>query len=287
MKSIKLLMLFVLGIIILSSCSKTNPYNTTHPDHGKIGFTTNWDDIEPPTNYTLYVNNNLSTIPTTEHIFPLLINPGKHSILVCTKSEKMNIDLQASVAGMEIVHGEIDGNIEPFFTYTNTLDIKGDFVTQITASMKRQSRKLTILLHIDDMLGVTPIDKTATLTGIASQVGYETNEIMGLKSPVLFVKPDFKLYDNKNKKSEFRASVELLGIVPENNQILSFTMLYEKDGQQKDPINIHIDLTESLRSFNVNKNIPMELNCNLLSVNGDISEWEIGEDGYIELIWGK
>ncbi|KAA6319494.1 hypothetical protein EZS27_030619 [termite gut metagenome] len=286
MKSIKLLTLFVLGVIILSSCSKTNPYNTTHPDHGKIGFTTNWDDIEPPTNYTLCVNNNSntsSTIPTTEHIFPLLIDPGTHSILICTKSEKMNIDLQTSVAGIEVVHGEIDGNIPPFFTYTNTLNIKGDFVTQLTASMKRQSRTLKIVLYIKDILGVTFVDKTATLTGIASQVNFETNEVM---KPAVRVKPDFKpdVDGSKNGISEFKASVELLGIIPEERQILSFTMLYDKVGQQKD-IEITIDLTESLKSFNANKNIPMELKCDILNINGNISEWEIGEDGSIEVVW--
>jgi hypothetical protein len=280
MKSIKLLTLFVLGVIILSSCSKTNPYNTTHPDHGKIGFTTNWDDIKPPTNYTLYVNNNLSTIPVTEQIFPLLINPGKYSILICTKSEKVDIDLSASTAGIKVVYGEIDGSIEPLFTYTNTLNIREDFVTQITAPMKRQSRTLTLILNIDDLLGVTIVDKTATLTGIASQVNYETDEIM---KPVV-LRPDF---NTKNGISELRASVELLGIIPENDQVLSFTMLYGKNGQQKDPIDIHIDLTEPLKSFNENKNIPMELRCNLLNINGNISEWEIGEEGSIEIIWGK
>jgi hypothetical protein len=278
MKSFKLLTLFVLGVIILSSCSKTNPYNTTHPDHGKIGFTTNWDGIEPPTNYTLYVNNDSSTIPTTEHIFPLLINPDKHSILICTKSEKMNIDLQTSVAGIEVVHGEIDGSIQPFFTYTSILDIKGDFVTQITASMKRQSRTLTIVLYIDDdIVGATFVDKTAALTGIASQLNYETDEVM--KSAV--VKPVFKI---DNESGELRASVVLLGIITEKSQILSFTMLYQKSGRPKD-VEINIDLTESLKDFNANKNIPMELKCDILGINGNISEWEIEDEGQDEVIW--
>jgi hypothetical protein len=197
----------------------------------------------------------------------------------------MDIDLQNSVAGIKVVFGEIDGNIEPFFTYAQALSIKGDFVTQLAAPMKRQSRTLKIILYIKDILGVTFVDKTATLTGIASQVNFETNETM---KPTVRVHPDFKLDVDGSKNggiSEFKASVELLGIIPEERQILSFTMLYEKGGLQD--IEIKIDLTESLKSFNVNKNIPMELKCDILNINGNISEWEIGEGGSIEVIWGN
>ncbi|KAA6313019.1 MAG: hypothetical protein EZS28_055826, partial [Streblomastix strix] len=165
-----------------------------------------------------------------------------------------------------------------------TLSIRGDFVTQLTAPMKRQSRTLTIVLHIADIMGATFVDKTATLTGIASQVNFKTNETM---KPAALVKPDFK---PDNGSGELKASVELLGIIPEKNQILSFQLLYEKVGQQKNPINIQINLTEPLKSFNENKNIPMEVKCDLLDINGNISEWEIGEiedKGSIEIIWGK
>jgi hypothetical protein len=262
----------------MSSCHKTNPYNTNHPDHGKIEVVVDWSDLKEehigiPEKYTIYVEGETSTISTNEKIFPTLIEPGERSILIYSTTEKIKLDPENSTAEVPVNDFVISGNIGRLYTFMlkNVL-IEADKVIKVEGKMESQVRKLEIILNVKDVSSsnIEIDDKTASLTGVASKWDYETNTA----ESEAVVRPEFKVYND----DEFRASVELLGIFPKsaNGQNLSFGLIYN-DILNKKEVTINIDLTRFMESFNESKNIPMILKCNVLGINGEIAEWEIGE----------
>jgi hypothetical protein len=287
MKSTKLLTLYALVAIAMSSCHKTNPYNTSHPDHGKIEFVADWSDlkeegIDIPEKYTIYVEGETSTISTNEKVFPTLIEPGKRSILIYSTTEKITLEPENSTAKVDVNDGIINGNIGRLYTLLlEDVLIEADKVIKVEGKLEPQVRKLVIILNVKGVSSsnVEIDDKTASLTGIASKWNYETNTAVIETN----VRPEFKVYN----EDEFRASMELLGIVPEsvNGQHLSFGLIYSDKWGGKKEVKIGIDLTEFMKSFNDDKNTPLVLKCNVLRVNGEIAKWEVVEEDPQIVLW--
>jgi hypothetical protein len=178
--------------------------------------------------------------------------------------------------------GIINGSIGRLYTaLLKDVLIEPDKVLKVEGKMESQVRKLVIILNVKDVSSsnVAIDDKTAVLTGIASKWNYETNTAVYESK----VRPEFKIYN----ENEFRASIELLGVVSKSAQRLSFGLIYSDKWGEKKEIKIDIDLTEYMKSFNDNKSTPLVLKCNVLGVNGGIAEWEIGEveNGSYVILW--
>ncbi|KAA6350062.1 hypothetical protein EZS27_002526 [termite gut metagenome] len=288
MKITKLLTLFVLGTIIMSSCKK-DPYKTSHPDHGKIEFLANWhtevEGFTLPEKYTLYVDGQTSTIPTTESVFPILLKAGEYSILVYSNSEKIIVEPSLStVAEVKVDEdGFINGSIGWLFAMSDVIWVNEDMVNQVSGEMKQLARKLILILKIKDLsisyAGI--IDESAILTGVASKLDYMTNGV--ISESEVKIKPEFRQGDNTG---EFIASLDLLGIVPNSKegQILSCKLLYNDGGKEK-TIDITVDLTPFMKAFNTDKHIPMVLRLNILSTEGEIIGWEVVDGGSQSVIW--
>jgi hypothetical protein len=287
MKITKLLTLFVLGTIIMSSCKK-DPYKTSHPDHGKIEILANWhtevEGFNIPEKYTLYVDGQTSTIPTTESVFPVLLKAGEYPVLVYSNSEKVIIAPDIStVAEVKVdKDGFINGSIGWLFVMSDVIGVEEDMVNKVSGEMKQLVRKLILILKIKDLS--TPyasvIDESTLLTGIVSKLDYETDKI--ISESEVKVKPEFR----RESTGEFIASLDLLGVVPDSKegQVLSFKLLYNDGGKEK-TIDVKIDLTPSMETFNTNKHIPMVLRLNMLNTEGEIIGWEVIDGGSQAVIW--
>ncbi|KAA6341608.1 hypothetical protein EZS27_010592 [termite gut metagenome] len=292
MKSTKLLTLFILGLgtMIMSSC-KEDPYKTSHPDYGKIECLTVWDseagNFSLPEKYTLYVDGQTSTIPTTERVFPTLLKAGEYSVLVYSNSEKISVEPAFStVAEVKVdKDGFINGNIGWLYAMSDIVRVKEDMVNKMTGEMKPLVRKLILILTIKDLAAsyayASFIDGSAVLTGVASQWDYIDNKV--ISGSEVKVRPEFKPGDNIG---EFVASVDLLGIVPDSKegQVLFFKLLYNDGGKEK-TIDIKVDLTFSMKAFNTNKRTPMVLKCNIWDVEAEIIGWEVIDAGSQSVIW--
>jgi hypothetical protein len=288
MKSTKLLALFVLGMIIISSCKK-DPYKTSHPDHGKIEFLADWhtgvEGFSLPEKYTLYVDGQTSTIPTTESVFPILLKAGVYPVLVYSNSEKVIIEPDFStVAEVKVdKDGFINGNIGWLFAMSDVMEIKEDMVNKVSGEMKQLVRKLILILKIKDLSTpyVSVIDGSAVLTGVASKLDYMIDNV--IPGSEVKIKPEFRREDNSG---ELIASLDLLGIISDSKegQVLYFKLLYNDEGKEK-VVDVKVNLTLSMRTFNTNKYIPMVLRLNVLNVEGDISKWEVIDGGSQVVIW--
>jgi hypothetical protein len=290
MKSTKLLTLFVLGTIIMSSC-KEDPYKTNHPDYGKIECLATWhkeaENFSLPEKYTLYVDEQTSTIPTTESVFPILLKAGEYPVLVYSNSEKVIVEPGFSdIAKVKVdKDGFINGNIGWLYAVSDILLVKEDRVNKITGEMKPMVRSLTLILKVRDLSTsgayVTLIDGSAVLTGIVSQWNYMSD------SPVIGsevkVKPEFHQGEDLG---EFITSLELLGVVPDSKegQVLSLKLLYNDGGKEK-TIEVIVDLTFSMKAFNTSKHIPMKLRCNIWDAEGEIVGWEVVDNSSDSVIW--
>jgi hypothetical protein len=286
MKITKLLTLFVLGTIIMSSC-KNDPYKTSHPDHGKIEFRASWhteaEGFSLPEEYTLYVEGQTSTIPTTESVFPTLLKAGEYPVLIYSNSEKIIIEPGVSdIAEVKVdKSGFINGNIGWLYAISDTVLVKEDMLNRVTGEMKQLVRRLTLILKIKNMSASAGIiDESAFLTGVASQLNYMSNSVTGSE---VKVKPEFKRGDNVG---EFVASVDLLGVFPvsKEGQILFFKLLYH-DGIQEKAIDCKVDLTFWMKTFNTNKHIPMVLKCNIWNMYGEIIGWDVVAGDSEAVVW--
>ncbi|KAA6304225.1 hypothetical protein EZS27_044131, partial [termite gut metagenome] len=172
--------------------------------------------------------------------------------------EKITLDPENSTAKVDVNDGIINGNIGRLYTFLlKAVLIEADKVIKIEGKMESQVRKLVIILNVKDVSSsnVAIDDKTASLTGIASKWNCETNTAVAEAK----VRPEFEVYN----EDEFRASIELLGIVPQSEQKLSFGLIYS-DKEKEKAVKIDIDLTEIMKSFNDDKNTPLVLKCNVL-----------------------
>jgi hypothetical protein len=286
MKITKLLTLFVLGTIILSSC-KTDPYKTSHPDHGKIACFANWhteaEGFSLPEKYTLYVDRQTSTIPITERVFPVLLKAGEYPVLIYSNSEKVIVEPGFSdIAEVKVdKDGFINGNIGWLYAISDIVGIKEDMLNKVTGEMKQLVRRLTLILKIKNLsASAGVIDGSAVLTGVASQLNYKNNSV--ISESEVKVKLEFK-----QNMDEFVASVDLLGVVPDSKegQILSFKLLYNDEGTER-IVDGKVDLTFWMKTFNTNKHIPMVLRCNIWEAEGEIIGREVVEEKDSQvLIW--
>jgi hypothetical protein len=235
--------------LVFTSCTNDRIYETSHPDEGKITFTTDFSQrmtgIDIPATITAKVGQYSATLSTDKVVeFPNLIEPETYHINIYNTADRITVNGTTATAD----YGTSTSLPGWFFTWAKDVAIEEDKEYDIVATMQQQVRQLTLVIEptggtIDK---ITAID--AILTGVASQLNIDDNT----HSVPVSVKPVFA----KETDGKYAATVYLLGIVG-TDQKLTTTMAFAGS----DPVSItetH-DLATLLANFNADKKKPLIL----------------------------
>ena len=237
----------------LSSCVKSELFNTPHPDKGQITLTTEWTNrsagISLPASYTVTVDGQTLNYTQFTNILPLL-NPGSYTINTYNTTD--NIYISGTTATVQTSGTTVSNN--PGWLFTSSLDAVtvADRDDEYTVSMQQQVRQLTIDLTVTEGDPARIASTRASLSGIANTIDYKSNTHSGTG---LSVVPVFT-----RAGSRLTAVVRLLGTTSEAQELtldITFT-----DGRTQQVVS---DISSLMAGFNGDKTKPLTVTGNLLT----------------------
>ena len=278
----------ILTALLLSSCVKDTLYDTPHPDHGMISVTADWsargEGIDIPATWTVAMGDYTGTETSATHAPDHLFAPGSYTLAVWNPAE--GITVNGTTATVAAATGNRAGtdvfvNNAPvwFFTYTEQVTIEKDKDHPLTAAMKQQVRKLTLVVEpTGDAAGrITEI--VAHLTGAAGTLDFATDTYGAASNVVL----PFSKITEGDDAGKWKATVRLLGVTG-TEQLLTGEIRYA-DGNPT-PTTLKSDLTEALKEFNTGKSASLTLGGTLVETpeetefsGFEITGWETVEGG--------
>ena len=250
--------------LLLASCTIID---LEDPLKGKVTLTTDWSKrtqgISQPANYTVVINGQTLNYTAASNLLPEL-DEGTYPIYVYNKPEDISINSTSATvttAGTTV-------EALPGYLFTSITEATyGDFKTEaITAIMQQQVRRLSFEL---DITGGNPTglqSVTASLTGVANTMNFDTNTYSGtgLKVvPVLTI-----------DGSKIKGEVRLIGLTTEA-QVLTLDIIYTTGKTQQ----IVTDVSNQLANFNADKHIAITLTNNMEITNkagfeATINKWD-------------
>ena len=282
-------MMGMAAAVLLSSCVKDTLYNTPHPDYGKIAVTADWsargEGIDIPATWTVSMGDYTGTETSATHAPDHLFAPDSYTLAVWNPAE--GITVNGTTATVDAATGNWSGagdfvNNAPgwFFTYTEQVTVEKDKDYPLTAAMKQQVRKLTLVVEpTGDAAGrITEI--VAYLTGAAGTLDFATDTYGAASNVVL---PFTKITEGADA-GKWTATVRLLGVTG-TEQLLTGEIRYA-DGNPT-PTTLKSDLTESLKEFNTGKGEPLTIGGTLetpdeVEIKGaTISGWKEIDNGEV------
>ena len=285
-KVIKLL-LFAVVSHSLSSCSKDDPSNTSHPDEGAVVVTTDWNarssDAVLPDNYILRIGAQEQTVSGVTNAFHALFLPGEQELLVYHQAEGITISENTAT-----VNTLSDGTLEPLpgylFSASRKLEIVKDDTLKVTVPMQQYIRRLTLSLQLKPGDEQRIAHTAATLTGIASTIDLTTGAITSTEGKTVI--PTFALQtDGSGTRAagqpQLKTALRLLGVVTAEKQILTIDVTLHDGSVQT----ITTDLTDMLKNFGSDME-PLELNTTLelptaAGMSATITGWNVIDNGEV------
>ncbi len=248
--NINKLLLFTANCLLLTVISCTR-VDLEDPLKGKMTLVTDWSKrtsgIEQPASYMVIINNQTLNYTQATNILPEL-EAGNYPIYIYNSPDKISIT--GTTAAVTMTGNLVDPL--PGWLFTATTEARyADFKEEIiTVQMQQQIRQLTIELTVTEGDPERIASTSATLTGIANSLDYESNIHSGAK---LSIAPSFTRDGNK-----LTATVRLLGMANETKKlILDITFT---DGETQ---HIESDVSAQLVNFNQNKHVPLTISGNL------------------------
>lgn len=275
------LTILLCSCLSMTSCVKDTLYNTPHPNLGAVKITTDWSarstESVLPTNYTLRISGTEEQqVQEATNVFHSLLAPGACDLLVYNSPSGFTVSQNtASVSTLA------DATLNPLpgylFSASQTLSVQQDDTLRTTVKMQQRIRQLTLVLKLQPGDETRFKSVTATLSGIASTVDLRTGALSATGNELLA--PSFELLTNaEDGLPRLKATVRLLGIIPDASQKLMVTVTMKNDTKHPIPS----DLTARLKNFSQSVE-PLVLDADFelpveMGASGSINDWVPGLD---------
>ncbi len=267
-----------------TSCVKDELHDTPHPDHGKITVTADWSDrgggVDIPAEWTVTMGDYTGTETGETHSPDYLFKPGGYTLAAYKTPEGITISgTTATVAAAD--GGCIVNTPGWLFTSVQEVAIEADTDYSLTAVMRQQVRKLTLMIEPTGDAAERIESIEGTLSGAAGTLDFAT----GTYGTPSEVELRFTKITKGDDAGKWMATVRLLGIAG-NLQRLTATLTYTDGNPQ--PTALESDLTEALADFNDGKTAPLTLGGTIAETpgeagfTGEITDWETVDGGGVD-----
>lgn len=267
-----------------TSCVKDELHDTPHPDYGKITVTADWSDrgegVDIPAEWTVTMGDYTGTETGETHSPDYLFSPGNYTLAAYNTPEGITISgTTATVAAAD--GGCIVNTPGWLFSSVQEVAIEADTDYELTAVMRQQVRKLTLMIEPTGDAANRIESIVGTLSGAAGTLDFAT----GTYGTPSEVELRFTKITKGDDAGKWMATVRLLGIAG-NLQRLTATLTYTDGNPQ--PTALESDLTTALDGFNDGKTEPLTLGGTIAETpgeagfTGEITDWETVDGGGVD-----
>ncbi|MED9800502.1 MAG: FimB/Mfa2 family fimbrial subunit [Prevotella sp.] len=267
-----------------TSCVKDELHDTPHPDYGKIAVTADWSDrgegVDIPAEWTVTMGDYTGTETGATHSPDYLFKPGGYTLAAYNIPE--GITISGTTAAVAAADGGCIVNTPGWlFTSVQEVAIEADTDYSLTAVMRQQVRKLTLMIEPTGDAAERIESIVGTLSGAAGTLDFAT----GTYGTPSEVELHFTKITDGDDADKWMATVRLLGIAG-NLQRLTATLTYTDGNPQ--PTALESDLTTALDGFNDGKTAPLTLGGTIAETpgeagfTGEITDWETVDGGGVD-----
>ena len=267
-----------------TSCVKDELHDTPHPDYGKITVTADWSDrgegVDIPAEWTVTMGDYTGTETGATHSPDYLFKPGGYTLAAYNIPE--GITISGTTATVAAADGGCIVNAPGWlFSSVQEVAIEADTDYELTAVMRQQVRKLTLMIEPAGDAAERIESIEGTLSGAAGTLDFAT----GTYGTPSEVELRFTKITKGDDAGKWMATVRLLGIAG-NLQRLTATLTYTDGNPQ--PTSLNSDLTTALDGFNDGKTSPLTLGGTIAETpgeagfTGEITDWETVDGGGVD-----
>ena len=265
-------------LLSATSCVKDTLYDTPHPDRGAVTVSlTGWTADD---DYVLDMDGKTADITGSPFVYPDLLNPGTHSMVIYNRVEGFTFDGRMAYVNASDNKIHADGApIIPLPGYLKTISqeitVVADDTLRITPSPQQRVRDLQLELEVT--LGCPELIQsvTATLSGIAGAFDMETGQTTG--------EPTSTVFSFTREGSKLTANARLLGTMGAV-QTMVLNIVFTDGGRTQ---RTEVNLTEALADFNGDMTTAyrvtgtLETPVGMEEGKGEITRWETVEGGNV------
>lgn len=263
-----------MAAMTLTSCVKDQLYDTPHPDTGALTITTDWsarsNEASVPVSYTLMIADAKQVVSGETNRFEHLLNPGIHNLTVYNVPEGMS--LNGTVISVDLTaDNAVESMPGVLFIANRQFDIKADSEITLAVPMKQMTRRLELVLTVQQGQYDRVEEINGTLSGVYGAVDILTGKLL---SNSMNTTSEVEQHDNK-----FITTYNLLGIDPEEKQTLSIDLKYsngDTETIESDLSNILSDYDKEITTLKVTGDLFLPLEGGF---SGVISGWEVANGG--------
>lgn len=272
----------------LASCTKDHPYDTPHPDKGKVAVTADWssrgEGVPEPERWAISIGDYTAEETGSTHEAEQLFEPGNYRLITYNPTDGITVaGTTATVSTASAGRGNtfINGNPGWFFTDVQDITIEKDREHLFAATMRQQVRQLTLLIEPAGNSAAAIANIGGSLSGVAGTLDFAS----GTYGSISNVELDFMKMTEREGAGKWKATIHLLGIAG-GVQRFSATMTFA--GGNPQPVTIESDLSAALAGFNTGKTAPLVLGGSVVETPGEagitatIDKWEEVDGGNID-----
>ena len=271
-------------LLTLGGCVKDELHDTPHPDTGKVTVTANWADrgegVDIPVSWHIAMGDYSGTETGATHSSDHLFSPGNYTLAAYNIPE--GITVSGTTATVATADGGFIVNTPGWlFTSVQEIEIEADTDYALTAVMRQQVRKLTLVIEPEGDAADRIESIEGTLSGAAGTLDFAT----GTHGTPSEVELHFTKITDGDDAGKWMATVRLLGIAGDA-QRLTATLTYTDGNPQ--PTSLNSDLTATLDGFNDGKTAPLTLGGTIAETpgeagfTGEITDWETVDGGGVD-----
>lgn len=274
--------LFVLSFLTIATYISCTHVDLVDKMNTKVNIKLLSLSTDVPSSYTVEINGEEVIIGSYGNLPELF--PGIYPVLVYSNSP--TISVINGIAQVNMMNGQLNSFPDLFFSRWSEIRLDGNSTDNIVLELEQQVRILEIRITPPSG-GVYDHISTieAKLTGVAGRWDLKNNIAVGpaMEVPVQFIKQD---------NGTWLAKTQLLGLFGDRQDMVGEITFQDKSSQLKllasslrankeEPsLSFQSDLSNSLKAFNIGKNIPFSLSgvIELPSESGfvvSINDWDL------------
>lgn len=259
--------LLILGFVALTSCYKTDLYNTNHPNEGRVVITTTPPVNAPLGGYTANIGGvEIEIGADGKAVLPENFAPGEYTAYVYNKPEKTYLYAADGeiIAGVDFLDfTTIDPAPEVLYFGMQEIVVSKDAVVVKDVEMVQITRELNFSLKVDGDAISRIKSVSAKLNGVTQRWDCVNDVPCGGSysvKPTLTqsTKPSSVVVTRADEETFLSGSINLLGVDSSVEQELTITIEYNDSKPQKSEVVVS-DISTQLASFNSDKATPFEL----------------------------
>ena len=272
-------MMGMAAAVLLSSCVKDTLYDTPHPDKGAV--TVSLTGLSADDNYVLDMDGKVADIIGSPFVYPDLLNPGTHSMVIYNRAEGFTFDGRMArvnaLSGKNRADGASVISLPGYLkTVSQEITVTADDTLRVNAVPMQRVRDLQLELEVTQGRPELIQTVTGTLSGIAGAFDMEAEQTTGepASTAVAFTRDGDKL----------TADARLLGTMGAV-QTLVLDIVFVDGGRTQ---RTEVDLTEALADFNGNMTDgyrvtgTLETPVGMEEASAEITGWETVDGGGVD-----